>query len=299
MILGCHVSFAKEQLLGSTKEALSYGADTFMFYTGAPQNTIRKEIDLELLKQAEELLEKNHIDKNKIICHAPYIINIANRKEEEKWQFSISFLENELSRCDTLGISSLVLHPGSSVGLPKEEALQNIIDALNLVLAKSHKCNILLETMAGKGTELGSLEDIQYIKKHVQYPLYVCLDTCHVNDAGYDLKDFSKFLTTFDQVIGLDSLKCVHLNDSKNAIGSHKDRHENIGYGTIGFETILNILKQEKLKDIPFILETPYVGKTKEDKERLYPPYKFEIQMLKNEVFDYELYEHIATYYNK
>jgi len=164
MIIGSHVSFGSEQILGSVKEALSYHANTFMFYTGAPQNTMRKEIDLELLRKAEILMTENGIDKKNVICHAPYIINLANKIDEKKWHFSINFLEQELKRCDQLGIKYLVLHPGSAVSYTKEEALNHIVEALNLILEKTYSCKILLETMAGKGSECGStLEEIHAI----------------------------------------------------------------------------------------------------------------------------------------
>ena len=297
MIIGSHVSFKSDQLLGSVKEALSYGANAFMFYTGAPQNTLRKEIDESLTKEAQTLMEYNGIDIKNVICHAPYIINLANRSSEEKWQFSIEFLKKELSRCDALGISYLVLHPGSSVGLPEEEAIQNIIDALNETLKNSYHCMILLETMAKKGTEIGSLEELKTIMDQVKYPLGVCLDTCHVSDAGYSLTDFDAFLEEFDNTIGLDYLHCIHLNDSKNPCGARKDRHENIGYGTIGFKTLETICYHPKLKDIPKILETPYVGESLEDKKRIYPPYYYEIKMLKEREFDKELLKHIHEKY--
>ena len=297
MIIGSHVSFKSDQLLGSTKEALSYGANAFMFYTGAPQNTIRKEIDESLTKEAKKLMKENGIELKNVICHAPYIINLANRSKEDKWQFSIDFLKKELTRCDTLGVSYLVLHPGSSVDLPKEEAIQNIIDALNETLKNNYRCLILLETMAKKGTEIGSIEDLKTIISHVKYPLGVCLDTCHINDAGYSLANFDVFLEEFDNTIGLNYLHCVHLNDSKNPCGAHKDRHENIGYGTIGFEILDNIAHHPKLKDIPKILETPYVGEAQEDKKRIYPPYYYEIKMLKERKFDNLLLEHIHKKY--
>ena len=165
MIIGSHVSFGSEQILGSVKEAISYGANTFMFYTGAPQNTMRKEIDENLTKEAQKLMLANNIELNNVICHAPYIINLANRKDETKWEFSKNFLEQELKRCDELGIKFLVVHPGSAVGLPKEEALKNIWDALEDILKKDYTCQILLETMAGKGTECAStLEEIEVIR---------------------------------------------------------------------------------------------------------------------------------------
>jgi len=299
LLLGSHVSFGKEQILGSVKEAISYGANTFMFYTGAPQNTVRKEINLDLLEKAKELMLENHINMNQVICHAPYIINLANKKDPSKWDFSINFLKQELSRCDVLGISFLVLHPGSAVGLEKKEALKNIKDALNIVLEKNYHCKILLETMAGKGTECGStLEEIEFLIKDQKEKIGVCLDTCHLNDSGISIKEFDNYLAEFARKIGLDVIGCVHINDSKNTLGSHKDRHANIGYGTIGFENLLHVIYHEKLENIPKILETPYVGKSWEDKEKQYPPYRFEIEMIQRRKFDDRLLEHINEFYS-
>ena len=298
MIIGSHVGFGKDQLLGSVKEAISYKANTFMFYTGAPQNTLRKSIDKNLTDEAKKLMEENNIDISKVICHAPYIINLANNLDDSKWQFSINFLTEELKRCDELGISYMVLHPGSAVSIPRGEALKNIIDALNIILSKQAKCQILLETMAGKGTELGiNLDELKTIIDNVHYDIGVCLDTCHLNDSGINLQNFDEYLALFNEKIGLDKIHCIHINDSKNPISSHKDRHENIGYGTIGFETLLKIIYHDKLKDVPKILETPYVGKDILDKERIYPPYKFEIEMILNQQFDEKLIEKINEYY--
>ncbi len=287
MLIGSHVSFGAEQLLGSAKEAISYGANTFMFYTGAPQNTIRKEIDLELLNKAKEYMKDNGIDIENVICHAPYIVNLANRKDEEKWQFSVSFLKNELSRCDTLGVKYMVLHPGSAVGQERIVALNNILDGLELLLQEKAQCKILLETMALKGTEVGSLDDIKYLLDKTNYQVGVCLDTCHLNDAGIVLEDVDSFLDMIDDTIGLDNVYCIHLNDSKNSIGSKKDRHENIGLGTIGFATLNKICHHSKLKRVPKILETPYVLKE-------FAPYKWEIKMLKEQIFDENLLSHIS-----
>lgn len=300
LILGSHVSFGGEQLLGSVKEAICYGANAFMFYTGAPQNTVRKEINLELLKEAQNLMKENDIKIENAICHAPYIINLANKKDPSKWDFSINFLKQELSRCDMLGVSYIVLHPGSAVGYAKEEALENIKDALNLVLEKGFHCKILLETMAGKGTECGStLDEISYLIHHVDYPIGVCLDTCHLNDAGISISEFDDYLKEFSEKIGLDQIHCIHVNDSKNELGSHKDRHANIGYGTIGFDNLLHVLYHEKLAHVPKILETPYVGDTWEAKEKKYPPYLFEIQMIREKQFDEQLLQRINDYYKK
>jgi deoxyribonuclease-4 len=289
MIIGSHVSFKKDtQLIGSIKEALEYGANTFMFYTGAPQNTIRHDIDIDKTKEAINLLKENNIDINNIIVHAPYIINMASDND-----FAPNFLKQEIKRVESLGMTKLVLHPGSSVKLPREQGIKNIIDNLNKV-GKSN-VTICLETMAGKGTEIGSnFSELKQIIDGVDYELGVCLDTCHINDAGYDVNNFSKVLEEFDNIIGLNYLKCIHINDSKNVINSHKDRHENIGYGTLGFDNIINILYNEKLKDVPKILETPYI---KVNEKESYPPYKFEIEMILNKKFNNNLYEDIKNHY--
>ena len=292
MIIGSHVSFKKDkQLVGSVEEALSYGSTTFMFYTGAPQNTNRQPIDNNLTEEAIELM-KDKIDINNVIVHAPYIINLASSND-----FAVDFLKQELKRVEQLKMTKLVLHPGSSVKLSREEGIKNIIDNLNKV--GQSKVLILLETMAGKGTELGkNFLEIKEIIDGVNYPIGVCLDTCHINDAGYDLTNFDKILDLFDDIIGLDKLKCVHINDSKNLINTHKDRHENIGYGTIGFDNLIKIIYHDKLKGIPKILETPYVSKDDTSKEKLYPPYKFEIEMILNKKFNDNLINDIRNYYN-
>ncbi len=299
MIIGSHVSFGSEQLLGSVKEAISYGANTFMFYTGAPQNTIRKSINMNLVSEAKKLMEENNININHVICHAPYIINLANDLDPTKYDFSINFLKNEISRCEEMGIKYIVIHPGSSVGIERNKALDNIANALMLVINNDMKVKILLETMAGKGTECGcSLEEIKYILDYVNSDkLGVCLDTCHLNDAGYNMNDFDGFLNLFDKLIGIEKIGCIHVNDSKNAFSSHKDRHANIGYGTIGFEAILKIVNHPKLEGIPKILETPYIGNTEEDKDRIYPPYKFEIKMLKDGLYNVNLMDDIRKFY--
>lgn len=300
MIIGSHVSFGAEQLLGSVKEAISYGANTFMFYTGAPQNTIRKEIDEKKLEEAYLLMKENGIDSDKVICHAPYIINLANNKEISKYEFSINFLRQEISRCEKLGIKYIVLHPGSAVGLDREVALNNIVEAINQILKNEMKVTILLETMAGKGSELGcNLEEINYLIWNIKEKSHigVCIDTCHLNDAGYDMSKFDEFLDGFESIIGLNYIKCVHINDSKNVLGSHKDRHENIGFGTLGFDNIIKIINHAKLKDVPKILETPYIGESDEDKNRIYPPYKFEIEMLKKGEFNTKIMQDIRDFY--
>src|SRR5574344_1035273 len=300
MIIGSHVSFTDKQLLGSAEEAYSYGANTFMFYTGAPQNTMRKAINPTLTKEAHEFMQSHHINIHNVICHAPYIINLANNLDEHKWEFSKEFLSEELKRCDELGISYLVLHPGSAVGIEKSQALLNISEAITEVIEKNYHCMILLETMAGKGTECGcNLDEMVYLIKHIKGSVGVCLDTCHLNDAGYDMKKFDAFLDLFDSKIGIDKIHCLHLNDSKNVFNSHKDRHANFGYGTLGFDTLIQVCYNKRLENIPKILETPYVGETWEAKEKQYPPYKFEIEMIINKQFDADLLNHILSYYRQ
>ena len=299
MIIGSHVSFKKEdQLVGSVKEALSYGANTFMFYTGAPQNTARLPIDMNKTVEAWNLMKENNIDINNVIVHAPYIINLANNGES--YDFAINFLKDEIDRVEELGVNKIVLHPGSHVKLGEEVGIKNIINGLNRVINRTTTVTILLETMAGKGSECGiTFEQIKTIIDGVNYSdkIGVCLDTCHINDAGYDLSNFDKVLDEFDNIIGLDKLKCVHVNDSKNVMGAHKDRHENFGYGSIGFDNLISVIYSDRLKDIPMILETPYVSIEGDSKDRTYPPYKFEIEMIRNKKFNSNLVDDIRNYY--
>jgi len=296
LIIGSHVSFnASSQLVGSLKEALSYGENTFMFYTGAPQNTRRGSINEELTKEAWKMMKDNNINIDNVIVHAPYIVNLANK---DNFDFSVSFLQNEVERCNTLGIKYMVLHPGSAVNSSREEALKSISDGLNLILDNDYDVTILLETMAGKGNEVGkTFEEVKAIIDNVKFQdkIGVCLDTCHLNDAGYDVSNFDKLLEDFDKKIGINKIGCIHVNDSKNEQGSHKDRHENIGLGTIGFDNLINIVYNKKLEKIPKILETPYVTKNDSSKEREYPPYKYEIEMIRNKKFDNNLIEKIRS----
>ncbi len=281
MILGCHVNFGSRQLLGSVKQALSYGANTFMFYTGAPQNTIRKALDDQLTTEAQILMKNNNIDINKVICHAPYIINLANKENLDSWHFSINFLKQEIKRVSLLGVKYIVVHPGNYLKQDLMVALDNIAQALNAILDNSFDVMILLETMAGKGTECGkNMGEIKTIIDKVQYKdkIGVCLDTCHLNDSGVDIALFDYYLDEFDKYIGIDKIKCLHLNDSKNSLASHKDRHANIGYGTIGFNNLINCLYNPRLENIPKILETPYIDE--------FAPYKYEIDMLKTKTFN-------------
>ena len=278
MIIGSHVDYKKDTgLYGSVLKALSFNSTTFMFYVGAPQNTKRCEVDLELTKKGQELMVENNIDINNVVVHAPYIINMANK---DNYDFNVRFLNEELKRVKQLGIKRVVIHPGSHIGQGIEIGIKNIIKVLN-------SCDdlgiiIMLETMAGKGSEVGSnFEELKQIMDGVNKKLYICLDTCHLNDAGYDVSDFDKLLEEFDKVIGLEYIKCVHINDSKNERGSRKDRHENIGYGTIGFDNMIKIIYNDKLKDVPKILETPYINEL--------PPYKEEIESILNKKFNSSL----------
>lgn len=288
LIIGSHVSFnSNDQLLGSVREALLYGANTFMFYTGAPQNTRRGKLDNNKTKEAIKLMEENGMDIKNVICHAPYIINLANDLDPLKYDFSVSFLKQEISRCEELGVRYLVLHPGSSVGIERAHAMDNIIEALNIVLNETDIV-ILLESMAGKGTECGkTIDELRYLIDGVNNKdkVGVCLDTCHLNDSGIDLNNFDEYLDDFDKKIGIDKIKCLHVNDSKNNIGDHKDRHANIGLGTIGFDTLINVIYNERLISIPKILETPYM----EDKA----PYKYEIDMIRKKEFNENLEDDI------
>ncbi len=275
MIIGSHVDYKKDSgLYGSVLKSLGFGSTTFMFYVGAPQNTKRCEVDLELTKKGWELMKENNIDINNVIVHAPYIINMANKTN---FDFNVEFLNSEIKRVKELGITKMVIHPGSHVGQGIEVGIKNIIDVLNE--CDFNGVEILLETMAGKGSEVGSnFSELKQIIDGVNKKLYVCLDTCHLNDAGYDVSNFNELLNEFDKVIGLDYIKCVHINDSKNIIGSRKDRHENIGYGTIGFDNMIKIIYNDKLKDVPKILETPYINDL--------PPYKEEIESILNKKFN-------------
>ena len=298
LIIGSHVSFKNDtQLLGSVEEALSYKENTFMFYTGAPQNTRRGSINDGFTYKAYQLMKENNMALENVICHAPYIINLCNDKN---FDFSVSFLKQEVMRCEQLGITKLVLHPGSSVGLERNHAIANIVKGLNIVLDDNHNVTICLETMAGKGTEVGvSFEELKTIIDGIKNKprIGICLDTCHINDAGYDVSNFNSVLDKFDEVIGLDYLQCIHINDSKNICGSHKDRHANIGFGTIGFDNLINVIYNKRIERIPKILETPYVGESDDDKNRLYPPFMFEIEMIRNKKFDDRLLDKIREYY--
>ncbi|WP_070120650.1 deoxyribonuclease IV [Bacillus marinisedimentorum] len=296
MKLGSHVSMSgKKMLLGSSEEAVSYGATTFMIYTGAPQNTRRKAIEELNIETGRKHMSDNGIDE--IIVHAPYIINIGNTAKPATFQLGVDFLRSEIERTQAIGAKQIVLHPGAHVGAGPDAGIKKIIEGLNEVLSSDNSdVQIALETMAGKGSEIGrSFDELAKIIDGVENNdrLSVCFDTCHTHDAGYDIVNgFDSVLKEFDDTIGLDRLKVLHINDSKNERGAGKDRHENIGFGHIGFEALSNIVHHPELADIPKILETPYVGVEKKDKKA---PYKHEIAMIKDKLFDEELQNKIMS----
>lgn len=283
LYIGCHVSMSgPEYYLGSVKEALSYEANTFMFYTGAPQNTIRLPLERLRIDEGRALIKQSGLDESKIVVHAPYIINIANQLNVDTYELGKKHLLSELKRTYAFGPKILVLHPGSHVGTGEENGLESIVKALDEVLDQDGTdVKIALETMAGKGSEMGtSFEQLKQIISSIKHPerVGVCLDTCHINDNNMDVANFDEVLSNFDKVIGLDKLLVVHVNDSKNPLGAHKDRHENIGYGYLGFETLNKVVHHPLLKGIPMILETPYYEGN--------PPYKQEIEMFRKQVFE-------------
>lgn len=282
ILLGSHVSYkSNDYLVGSVNEALSYGANCFMIYTGPPQNTIRKKIDINIKNDAFELMKKNNINFLDVIVHAPYIINMAS-PNEDTYNLAKDFLIEEIKRTHELGFKYLVLHPGSRLSLTIDEGIKRIYDGLNYVLQKTKEYDVIicLETMAGKGSEVGSkFKEIKEIIDNINFKsrIGVCLDTCHIWESGIDINDVDYVIDKFDKIIGLDFLKVIHLNASKNEIGAHKDRHENIGYGPIPFDTILSWVYSKKLENIPKILETPYYDKD----GKFISPYGHEIKMIK------------------
>ncbi|HIX66584.1 MAG TPA: deoxyribonuclease IV [Candidatus Anaerostipes excrementavium] len=294
MLIGSHVGMkGKDMFLGSVKEALSYGANTFMVYTGAPQNTRRKKIEELRIEEGQQLMKEEGIDC--FIVHAPYIINLANTVKKETFELAADFLKVEIERTAAMGSDTLVLHPGSHVGAGSEAGIAQIIRGLNQVLTADTPVNIALETMAGKGSEVGrTFEELKQIYEGVDHPekLRVCFDTCHVNDSGLDVKDaFDEIIESFDQVIGKDQIAVFHINDSKNPMGAAKDRHENLGFGAIGFEALNYIVHHKDFENIPKILETPYIKEP--DGKKSYPPYRYEIEMLRQERFDEKMKEKI------
>ena len=293
--IGSHVSMSgKKMLLAASEEAVSYGSNTFMIYTGAPQNTRRKKIEDLNIEAGRLHMEENGI--NEIVVHAPYIINIGNTSNPDTFELGVRFLTSEIERTEAIGAKQIVLHPGAHVGAGEEAGIKKIIEGLNEVLTGKENLQIALETMAGKGSECGkSFEELAMIIDGVNHndKISICFDTCHTHDAGYNIvEDFDGVLEEFDRIIGIDRLKVLHINDSKNERGARKDRHENIGFGHIGFKALNYIVHHPQLENIPKILETPFVG---EDKNNKKPPYKHEIAMLRSKEFNEALLEAITA----
>ena len=297
MKIGSHVGMSgKEMLLGSAKEAVSYGANTFMFYTGAPQNTRRKDISELNIDPAWNYMKTHGIEE--ILVHAPYIINLGNSVKPETFELAVEFLAKELERTIACRSHVLILHPGAHVGAGTETGTARIIQGLNEVLTADTDCCIALETMAGKGSEIGrSFEELARIYDGVKYndKLRICFDTCHTNDSGYDIiNHFDDVIADFDRLIGKEQIAVFHINDSKNPLGAAKDRHANIGLGKIGFDALSYIVHHKDFEHVPKILETPYIPDP-ENKKKSYAPYKYEIEMLKTRRFDQTLPERIIA----
>ena len=295
MKLGSHVSMSgKDMLLGSAKEAVSYGADTFMFYTGAPQNTRRRDISELNIGPAWEYMKEHGIDQ--IIVHAPYIINLGNTVKPETFSLATEFLSKEIERTQACRSQILILHPGAHVGAGAEAGTAQIIKGLNEVLGADTGCFIALETMAGKGSEIGrSFEELARIYDGVKYnsKLRVCFDTCHTSDSGYDIiHHFDDVMDEFDRILGKEQIAVFHINDSKNKPGAQKDRHENTGFGHIGFDALNYIVHHPDFQDIPKILESRYVLAPILPK-KYYAPYIYEIDMLRKGVFNPHMKEDI------
>lgn len=297
MKIGSHVGMAgKKMLVGAVEEAMGYDANSFMIYTGAPQNTRRKPIEELNVEAGWELMKANGFDE--IIVHAPYIINLANTVKPETFELATEFLAKEIKRSEAIGARTIVLHPGAHVGAGVEAGLMRIVEGLNMVLREDMKLTISLETMAGKGTEIGrSFEELAYIIENVKLSdkLEVCFDTCHVHDAGYDIvNDFDGVMAEFDRIVGKEKISVFHINDSKNVVGAKKDRHENIGFGEIGWKALEYIVHHTDFTSVTKILETPYVP-TLEDPDKKIAPYKHEIAMLRSRVFDEKLKQKIVN----
>ena len=295
--IGSHVGMSgKDMLLGSAKEAYSYGANVFMVYTGAPQNTRRKDISELKIKEAWEYMGEHNIEE--IVIHAPYIINLANTIKPETYEIAEKFLATELERTEAMGSRIMVLHPGSHVGAGVDAGINQIVKGINNVLTKDSKACIALETMAGKGSEIGrNFEELARIYDGVVQndKLRVCFDTCHTSDSGYDIiHHFDDVMESFDHLLGKDQIAVFHINDSKNIPGAAKDRHENIGFGKIGFDAISTIVHHPDFESVPKILETPYIPSVTKAKKS-YAPYKYEIEMLRNNRFDPEMKDHILA----
>ncbi len=297
--LGCHVGMSgKEMFLGSVKEAISYDANTFMVYTGAPQNTRRKPIDELKIEEGLALAKEHGISE--FIIHAPYLINLGNTEKEETFSLAVEFLIKEIERSVAMRASTIVLHPGSHVGAGEDAGIARIIEGLNKVLTKDMPITVALETMAGKGSELGKrFEELAKIYDGVilNEKLRVCFDTCHTHDAGYDIVyDFDGVIDEFDRLIGKKQIAVFHINDSKNICGARKDRHENLGFGEIGFEALNYIVHHKDFVNVPKILETPYITASENETQKTLPPYLQEIRMLREGIFHSDILQEIREH---
>jgi deoxyribonuclease-4 len=257
MFIGCHLS-SSAGFLAMGETALSIGADTFQFFTRNPRGGTAKPFDKADAASLVQLLEKNHFGP--ILAHAPYTLN-ACAADEGLRQYAIDVMKDDLFRMDHFPGAMYNFHPGSHVKQGVDVGIELIAKALNQILSCEQKTTVLLETMAGKGSEVGrTFEELRSIIDRVEHSdkLGICLDTCHVFDGGYDIvNQLDDVLSEFDKVLGIDRLKAIHLNDSKNPMGSHKDRHEVLGGGFIGMEALLRVVNHPLLKKLPFYLETP------------------------------------------
>ena len=291
--IGSHVSLKGDKMyLGSVEEALTYNANALMVYTGAPQNTRRRPLKEMKIDEAKGLMAASNIKLSNVIVHAPYIMNLAN-PDPVKRQFGVDFLTSEIERTDAMGAGQIVLHPGSAVGSTREQAIIWIAEGVNQVIenTKDSHVKIALETMAGKGNEIGrTFEELRDIIALIndKTRVSVCFDTCHTHDSGYDIKDnFQAVIDEFDRIVGKDYISVFHINDSKNEQGARKDRHENLGFGYIGFDSLIDVIYHDDFLEIPKILESPYIDNK--------PPYKEEIDMIRQKTFDLNMKEKVAN----
>ncbi|MBR3694221.1 MAG: deoxyribonuclease IV [Erysipelotrichales bacterium] len=289
MKIGSHMDMkAPDYLLGAIQKTIENEATALMVYTGAPQNTVRKSVSTFHIPEAHSLMQEAGIPLENMIIHAPYIINLANTEKKETYDLAVQVLRSEIERTSQMGAKYLVLHPGSCLKATREEGIASIAKGLNEVIQKDCPVTVLLETMAGKGSEIGrEFQELAKIISLVNYPEHIgiCMDTCHMHDAGYDMHDFDGVLEEFEKYISLDRVKVIHVNDSKNVQGAHKDRHANIGNGEIGFEALCKIVHHERLQEVVKILETPYINDL--------APYKAEIAMLRQKEYHPEWLEEL------
>ncbi|MDY0063885.1 MAG: deoxyribonuclease IV [Bacilli bacterium] len=285
MKIGCHVSNSDPfLLLGAANEAIDAGANCFMIYLGAPQNTFRRKASEMKVREMKQVLQNANIAIDDVIVHAPYILNLAQNNEEKR-RFAVSLLTSDIRLMDEIGLKTMVVHPGSSLDNGLDIGIDNIIQSLQEIFdqTKDSSVVIALETMAGKGNECCyRFEHFHTIFQRIAHPrLQACFDTCHVFDSGYDLVQcYEEVLSEWNQIVGWDKIAVIHVNDSKNEMGSKKDRHENIGKGQIGFKTLQRICWDERFSTVPKILETPFL--IDEFGKKTISPYKKEIAQLKN-----------------